>query len=421
MIDLFTSEFSGLGNDQKYSAIAAFAEAQPHESNRHDFKLAWTDDAVKDVAAFANTFGGILIIGVGKSQTDHEARMIGVTSPSELTTRIASMIATNISPTPSYDIMECTKPGEPTIRFCVVRVRNGPVIYLVTKKGVAPVWVRNSDQTIQADAAVLRSLIERQGLSIETTNQHLIGRSHELFKDMPIGSGYEDTATWFAGRWDLSRTYFKIGLFPTERKLINLDVQLENNFRRLIHRDYRRVAENVGRVARDAANRNADFYEYRWYHRNLSYESRWRITNELDVAHATQIGDASNWSLVDAVMYSILMIKLGAECWREFNYFGDGILSAELKIAGLQLSRGSQEQFLKLFGPISGDWGMRGDVLKENAQRSEAWAYVRITSARLLEDIPRLVTSIMNPLLRSLGHAVVWTEFEENVRVMASN
>jgi schlafen family protein len=68
MTDLFTVEFNTLGDDQRYSAIASFAQAQPTESNRHDFKLIWTNDAIKDVAAFANTFGGILIIGVEKSQ-----------------------------------------------------------------------------------------------------------------------------------------------------------------------------------------------------------------------------------------------------------------------------------------------------------------------------------------------------------------
>jgi len=106
MIDLFTTELNSLTNEQRYSAIADFAEAQPNESNRHDFKSIWTNDALKDVAALANTFGGLLIVGVQKNQNDIQAKMIGVTSPSELTTGIASTIATNISPMPSYDIME---------------------------------------------------------------------------------------------------------------------------------------------------------------------------------------------------------------------------------------------------------------------------------------------------------------------------
>jgi predicted HTH transcriptional regulator len=162
MTDLFTVDFGSLSNDQRYSAIAAFAQAQPSESNRHDFKLIWANDAVKSVAAFANTFGGILIIGVEKNQNDAEAKVAGFNSNSELTTGIASAIATNISPTPSYDIMECHKPGETNCRFCVIRVRNDSRLYLVTKKDISPAWVRNADQTIRADAAQLRGLIERE-------------------------------------------------------------------------------------------------------------------------------------------------------------------------------------------------------------------------------------------------------------------
>src|SRR5947209_14512704 len=124
MVDLFTVDFNTLNNDHKYSAIAEFSKAQPNESNRHDFKLIWTDESIKHVAGFANTFGGILIIGVGKGQTDPEPTLTGVSSAAELTTKIASAIATNISPSPSYDIMECHAPGEVSKRFCVVRIRS---------------------------------------------------------------------------------------------------------------------------------------------------------------------------------------------------------------------------------------------------------------------------------------------------------
>lgn len=151
-IDLFTADLNALSNDERYAAIADFARVQPIESNRHDFKTLWNNDTVKDVAAFANTFGGILLIGVKKGQADSEATLVGVNSTSELSTGIASSIATNISPNPSFDIAECFKPTQPTARFCVVRIRNDGALHLVTKKGIPnPVWFRNADQTIQAD------------------------------------------------------------------------------------------------------------------------------------------------------------------------------------------------------------------------------------------------------------------------------
>src|SRR5260370_37715527 len=82
-VDLFTADFGSLSNDLRYAAIASLAQAQPMESNRHDFKTVWTNDAIKDVAAFANTFGGLLVIGVEKNQSDHTARAAGIQSNSE--------------------------------------------------------------------------------------------------------------------------------------------------------------------------------------------------------------------------------------------------------------------------------------------------------------------------------------------------
>lgn len=271
---------------------------------------------------------------------------------------------------------------------------------------------------MRADAAQLRSLIDREGRSVEATNRILLDRAHSIFDDMTIGFGYQDNPTWFAGPWQRSDTYFKLALIPTERKWTPLDFRDENRFDSLIHEHYRRVRSTLGTVALGAANRSADYYEYRWYHKNLAYEGRWRITDHLDIAHATKINDEDCWSLVDSVLYTILLLRLGAKWWRTFNYFGDGILSAELTVRDLRIRRGKSNQFLPIFNPGEGDSGMRSDVLVEHALRAGSQAYVPINFATMRDSIPRIVTGIMNPLLRSLGHAVLWSEFEDDVRVI---
>lgn len=424
MIDLFTADFLRLSNDELYSAIDDFARAQPSESSRHDYKLTWTNETIKDVAGFANTFGGILIIGVAKGQRDAAATLTSVTSDREIMTGIASSIATNISPTPSYDIAEFQKPGETNKRFCIVRVRSDSRLYLVTKKEISsPVWVRNANETIRADAAQLRSLIERQAYTVVNRAESLIERAHEaLMESMTIGDNYGSVENWSSGVLLRSDTYFKLALMPSENKWIPLDFSEEIKFKSMIHTHYRRIQSNLGRspaVAVDTINRSTDFYEYRWYHGNLDYEARWRITNRLECAHATQIKHGDNWSLTDVVMYTILLLIVGSKWWQTFNYFGNGILYAELAVPQLQLSRGSAQQFTKLFGPGEGDYALDGNVLFVSPQqRPYSRAYVEINSAVLLDVIPRVVTSLMNPLLRSLGHAVVWDKFEDTVRAI---
>ena len=82
--------------------------------------------------------------------------------------------------------------------------------------------------------------------------------------------------------------------------------------------------------------------------------------------------------------------------------------------------KGNPKQFVKLFGPAEVDYGIRPEALVVHAQqRGRSQAYVPVSSATLLDSIPPIVTSLMNPLLRSLGHGLVWREFEDNVRVIA--
>ena len=103
----------------------------------------------------------MLIVGI----TENDARpdeIVGVCSPqSELKTRIASSIAGNISPTPPFDIGECALPTDAAQKLCVIRVRSGNALHLLTKKGEQPVCVRNEDESRPA-AAQLRSLIDRR-------------------------------------------------------------------------------------------------------------------------------------------------------------------------------------------------------------------------------------------------------------------
>jgi hypothetical protein len=86
--------------------------------------------------------------------------LVGIEAIGELKTSIASSIATNISPTPSYEIAECSLPTTPARKLAVIRVRQGNQIYYLTKKGEKPIYVRNEDESIPADAARLRALRE---------------------------------------------------------------------------------------------------------------------------------------------------------------------------------------------------------------------------------------------------------------------
>jgi predicted HTH transcriptional regulator len=108
-----------------------------------DFKASWSDSALRTVAVFPNTFGGLLLVGV--SEDDGRAdQIVGIAAQrQELKTTIASSIASSISPTPPYEIRDVAFPSNPAQHLCIVRVRKGNALYLLTRKGEHPVYTRS--------------------------------------------------------------------------------------------------------------------------------------------------------------------------------------------------------------------------------------------------------------------------------------
>src|ERR1700684_1035980 len=121
-VDFFSDDLEKFSNDEKYVALCEFCETQTSEGWRLDYAEMWDDRALEKVASFANTFGGILIVGVRKSKSDTVPVPVGVKCNVEYKTKIASSIAANVSPVPSYYICEWLKPGDAGLRFCLVQV-----------------------------------------------------------------------------------------------------------------------------------------------------------------------------------------------------------------------------------------------------------------------------------------------------------
>lgn len=415
-VDLFTDDLDAVSNDELFVAISDFAELQPNEGWRHDYTREWTDSSIKNIAAFANTFGGLFIIGVEKGQTDAMCQVVGVECKSEYKTRVASSIAANISPVPSYRIFECHKPGETDRKFCVVRVAEGRTVYLVTKKDVRPVYVRNENQAVPADAAQLRRLIDRER-EAPVLSARMADRVSSLRDAMVIRTGYRDKRSnqWESSATDQSHNFLKLVAVPTESLSLELDRSYEAKVLNLIDELYPRVPETVrGSVAKSAENRSAEFYEYVWYHTNIDYEARWRITDAGALGHATQMENGADarklWSVVDLAIYLILFLRLSARWSEAIGYFGDRRLHVQLQVPELSLQTGPEGYYTvsvnlaqhTRFAP-----SIRKDALVlAPFPRRAAVAEVSLPYFTAEEKVDRTVTSVLNQLLRSLGHAV---------------
>ena len=165
--DLYSADLRTISGNDVYKAITEFLrldlpkENRPREGYLLDFKEELSDRFLHSVAAFANTFGGLLILGV-KEDDGRPHEIVGVNAKGELKTQVASLIASNLFPSPPFDIAEADIPGDTDRKkVCAIRIRETPEICLLAKKGEKhPIYVRIEDQSGPADAAQIRSLLE---------------------------------------------------------------------------------------------------------------------------------------------------------------------------------------------------------------------------------------------------------------------
>jgi predicted HTH transcriptional regulator len=99
--NLFMDDLTLWSQAELQEAILDLARSGIEEKFRLDFKEKWEPDKqCPDIVAFANSYGGLLVLGV----TNDRLGFPGVQPPSksDLKTQLASVIATRISPVPLF-------------------------------------------------------------------------------------------------------------------------------------------------------------------------------------------------------------------------------------------------------------------------------------------------------------------------------
>jgi len=148
---------------------------------------------------------------------------------------------------------------------------------------------------------------------------------------------------------------------------------------------------------------------------------RWRVTATGEIAFATQMESDEGWSVVDLTIYIVLFVQLAMRWGGEIGYFGEARLFAILSVAGLPLSRSKKTgTYLVGFNP-----GIRTDgfaiassaILQSPNSTTSGSTDIKVnylTSTTVLS----VVLTLLNRLIRSLGHAVVERELEQDVRTL---
>ena len=430
-IDLYKDDLAAFGDRELYAAVEAFTAIVQPSINRAqegyllDFKESWSDGALRTVAAFANTFGGILLIGVSE-QKGRADQLVGVASQrGDVKTGIASSIASNIAPTPLYEIRDVVFPNAPERHLCIVRVRKGNSLHLLTKKGEQPVYIRNEDESRPANAAQLQALLATRLAPGKATLEELAQRTQEFLGQKNIYVMHVREGAADAQRMR-SETFLQLRLIPREPLTVRLDLSVERQFFALLRSCYQEIAENVDENGR---NIGASFEEYRlrdWFHVTYletlrDFEMRWGLDSSGTVHFVTQARckllneepERSVWSLCDVMTNLDWTIELAHRFWDYINYVGEGDIVAHLQVESLPLlvrSNGPQSAYASAFYERPGP-RRRAKPLPANAltgaQRPGARmvAAVELTYATRWGNRAEPVSILVNQFLRDLGYA----------------
>jgi len=120
------------------------------ESETLEFKRQWTDRALEDLAAFANTRGGTLLVGIRE-----DGEIVGAKVDDREIQRIANLIASHLGITPSIQVVELE--GRP-----VLEIRVDPVCGVVSYGGRYLRRVGTTNRDFAPDE-LARHLLERSG------------------------------------------------------------------------------------------------------------------------------------------------------------------------------------------------------------------------------------------------------------------
>ena len=121
-------------SDARYSHFEALAAGQVSETYDLDFKGSLYErsdkgkqELAKDVAALANSAGGILILGIEEDKQARASASPGVVISDAEISRMRQVVASLVAPLPAFEILPVVKPGETDHGFLVIAVPPSPL------------------------------------------------------------------------------------------------------------------------------------------------------------------------------------------------------------------------------------------------------------------------------------------------------
>jgi hypothetical protein len=162
----FASLFACAAVDVTYDRVRALVEEQPPESLTLEFKSQYSEGVPKSIAAMANSYGGLIVIGVADSGVE---RLLGV--PPEAITQVANGCHERLEPPWEPEIISVPVPDKGGMFLLVVRVDPSRAPRPVMVGGTVPIRLNGRNAT--ADRSRVAQLFTESAPIVRTAGRRL--------------------------------------------------------------------------------------------------------------------------------------------------------------------------------------------------------------------------------------------------------
>jgi hypothetical protein len=334
--DLYSCDLKTMTFDD----VEAFVALDLPEGNRVDYKGAIPQEIGDIVAAFSNTYGGIVLLGVGKSGSPRPIPGIP-RGRTDLQTTIVNRVVSTVQPRPMFEVGVVAHREVSENDVAVLRVEPGnyPPYASLTYRNIP---IRIGDKNERALVPDLERLFALRG---QEPGAHAL-------RDLPL---LQVTVTTPQGAKP-SPTYMRIWAIPSRPASVLLHRATEQRFLELIQNAF----GHYGDIAISGRRQDAVEFIYRAPKAMevRDFSARWHITGDGSVGFVVQAArvetDSSSFRgsifLYDLVWDSLTFLRCAADIMKEVRWPGRMVLAGDLGLDQSEISPSGSNGELGLGG-----------------------------------------------------------------------
>jgi hypothetical protein len=370
-----------------FLALDGPADSRPREGVRIDFKENIPDWLGEIVAAYANTYGGLVVLGVAEVQGIPQKRDgLHPKGRGDLKTQIANLICSTVQPRPRFEIGVVPVDASDLTQVAVIRVEDGDYPpYMFTRGGANKIPIRVADKNQLADLRTIEALFGRRDLT-----DGLLGRQRPLPGDELYVLDHEGEKT------HRSSTQLRLWVRPHRPLRLRLDDAFERKVMRLLARA---TNQPTGTVTR----RRGDHFQATFVaNPEVNYEHAWRVGSDGSVGFATQIlaSTGDRIFLQDIVDDVLRFCSACISLLSELEYPGRVDFDLAMKLGSVPVYLMPTEQ-----GAVHRPTPVLQPTPIPPSIEEQPWS-LSIESAEM-EDPVELVSTSLNEQLRNLRDAAI--------------